>query len=197
MPKSKSNPKVDWYFNKSTTWQKEITELRTVALNSGLTEELKWGCPCYTLDGVNIVLIHVFKDYCAYLFFKGALMKDGKKILVQQTKNVQAGRQVRFTSMDEIAKMKSTLKAYFKDAIEVEKSGMKPKFKKTAAFKMPTEFETKLNSMPPLKTAFKSMTPGRQRGYILYFSSAKQPKTREARIEKYVDRILDGLGLDD
>ena len=197
MPKSKTNPKVDWYFIKAKKWKDELNKLRAIALLSGLTEELKWGCPCYTLDGVNIVLIHAFKDYCAYLFFKGVLLKDTKGILVQQTKNVQAGRQTRFTSVSEITKMKSTLMAYIKEAIEVEKSGAQVKFKKTTAFKIPLEFQKKLDEMPPLKSAFKALTSGRQRGYILYFSGAMQAKTREARVEKYVDRILDGLGLDD
>lgn len=197
----KMNPKVDWYFIKNKKWQEEIEYLRTIALSpiigGGLEEELKWGCPCYTLDGSNIVLIHVFKEYCAFLFFKGSLLKDPKGILIQQTKNVQAARQIRFTNLKDIVKMKTTLKAYIKEAIQIEKSGLKVELKKTTEFEMPEEFQVKLNKMSRLKTAFYSLTPGRQRGYLLYFSSAKQSKTREARIEKYVPQILKGKGLDD
>ena len=193
----KTNSKVDWYFIKNKEWQEEIEALRSIAIESGLSEELKWGCPCYALDGNNIVLIHVFKDYCAYLFFKGSLLKDPKGILIQQTKNVQVPRQIRFTNVKDIVKMKTTLKAYIKDAIQVEKSGLKPELKKTAEFEMPEEFQTKLNKMAGLKTAFFSLTPGRQRGYLLHFSSAKQAKTREARIEKCLPQILKGKGIDD
>jgi uncharacterized protein YdeI (YjbR/CyaY-like superfamily) len=191
------NPKVNFYFTKAKTWHKEQEQLRKIAVSCKLTEELKWGCPSYTFEENNIVLIHAFKDYCAFLFFKGALLKDPKGILVQQTKNVQAARQIRFTSLQEIVKLKSALKTYILAAIAVEKAGLKVKFKKTTEFKIPEEFQKKLDSNAALKTAFAALTPGRQRGYILHFSSAKQAKTREARVEKYTDRILDGLGLDD
>lgn len=197
MAKSKPNPKVDWYFTKHAKWAEEIETLREIALQSGLTEELKWGCPCYTLDGNNIVLIHVFKEYCAYLFFKGVLMKDPKKILTQQTPNVQVARQTRFTNVDDIIKLKTNLQSYIKNAIEIEKKGIKPEFKKTKEFTMPQEFKAKLDEMPALKKAFYELTPGRQRGYLLYFSSAKQTATREARIKKFIKPILNGKGLDD
>jgi uncharacterized protein YdeI (YjbR/CyaY-like superfamily) len=191
------NPKVDWYFTKAEQWQKEIHKLRTIILDCDLTEELKWGCPCYTFEKHNIVLIHVFKEYCAVLFFKGALLKDPKGILVQQTENVQAARQIRFTSVSEINKLEKTLKAYIYEAVKVEESGLKVELKKTKEYAMPEEFQVKLNKNRALKKAFEALTPGRQRGYLLYFSSAKQSKTREARIEKYVDQILDGKGLED
>jgi uncharacterized protein YdeI (YjbR/CyaY-like superfamily) len=191
------NPKVDWYFTKNKSWQKEIETLREIALDCGLDEELKWGCPCYAYKGSNIVLIHVFKEYCAYLFFKGVLLKDTKGILIQQTKNVQGARQVRFTSVQEIVKMKKTLKAYIFEAIEVEKAGLKVALKETKEFEMPEEFEKKLKKSAALKKAFNALTPGRQRGYLLYFSSAKQSKTREARIEKYIPQIMSGKGLED
>ncbi|GDX53101.1 hypothetical protein LBMAG27_21480 [Bacteroidota bacterium] len=191
------NPKVDWFFNKVTKWQKEYEELRILVLDCGLTEELKWGCPCYTFQKSNIVLIHGFKNYCALLFMQGALLKDEKKILVQQTENVQAARQIRLTNIQEIVKNKSTLKSYIKEAIELEKAGLKLELKKTTEYKMPEEFQLVLDDMPELKTAFNILTPGRQRGYLLYFSSAKQTKTRVARIEKYIPKILDGKGLED
>ena len=191
------NPKVDFYFDKAGKWQKEIEKLRTIVLDCGLMEELKWGCPCYTFQKTNIVLIHVFKDYCAYLFFKGALLNDPEGILVQQTKNVQAARQIRFTNVKEIGKLESSLKAYIYEAIEVEKAGLKVKLKKTSDFAVPEEFQKKLNKMPALKKAFNALTPGRQRAYIFYFSQAKLPKTREARVEKYVKQILKGKGLED
>lgn len=191
------NPKVDFYFNKAQKWQEEIEKLRAIVLDCGLNEELKWGCPCYTFHKSNIVVIHVFKEYCAFLFFKGALLKDTKGILIQQTKNVQVPRQVRFTSLSQIVKMEATLKAYIYEAIEVEKAGVKVELKKTSEFTMPEEFQKKLDKTAALKTAFKALTPGRQRGYLLYFSSAKQAKTREARIEKYIPQILKGKGLDD
>jgi uncharacterized protein YdeI (YjbR/CyaY-like superfamily) len=191
------NPKVDWFFNKATKWQEAYEQLRTIVLDCKLTEELKWGCPCYTLNESNIVLIHGFKDYCALLFMQGALLKDPKGILIQQTVNVQSARQIRFTHVDEIMKLKTSLKTYIKNAIEVEKSGVKVELKKTSEFKMPEEFQNVLNDMPELKKAFYKLTPGRQRGYLLYFSSAKQIKTREARIEKCIQAILDGKGLDD
>ena len=191
------NPKVDFYFTKTKQWQKELETLRKIALDSGLNEELKWGVPCYTFQNANIVLIHVFKEYCAFLFFKGALLKDTKGILVQQTKNVQSARQIRFTSVQEIVKMKAVLKTYIFEAIEVEKAGLKVDLKKTTEFEVPEEFQNKLDKSSALKTAFKSLTPGRQRAYLLYFSSAKQAKTRESRVEKYLKQILKGKGLDD
>ncbi len=191
------NPEVDWFFNKTTKWQEEYAALRAIALDCGLTEELKWGCPCYTFNNNNIVLIHGFKNYCAFLFHKGALLKDEKSILIQQTENVQSARQIRFTGINEIKKLKKVLKAYIKEAIEVEKAGLKVEMKKTTEFKMPEEFKIVLDDMPELKKAFYALTPGRQRGYLLYFSSAKQSKTRESRIEKYLDKILAGKGLED
>jgi uncharacterized protein YdeI (YjbR/CyaY-like superfamily) len=191
------NPKVDFYFDKNESWQKEIERLRTIVLDCGLEEELKWGCPCYRFQGSNIVLIHVFKEYCALLFFKGALLNDPNGILIQQTENVQAARQIRFTSLQQINKMEATIKAYIYEAIEVEKAGLQVKLKKTEEFPMPEEFQKKLNKMPALKTAFYALTPGRQRAYLLYFSSAKQSKTREQRIENYMQQILDGKGLND
>jgi len=191
------NPKVDWYFTKNKPWQEEIEALRSIVLSCGLNEELKWGCPCYTHEGNNIVLIHVFKEYCAVLFFKGVLLKDPHGVLIQQTKNVQVARQMRFTTLQEIIKRKAVLKAYIKEAIAVETSGLKAELKKTAEFDMPEEFQRRLDDMPALKKAFKALTPGRQRAYLLYFSQAKQAKTREARIEKYVQHIFDGKGLDD
>jgi uncharacterized protein YdeI (YjbR/CyaY-like superfamily) len=195
-PVGKMNPKVDWYFVKNKKWQEEIIHLRDIALGCGLNEELKWGCPCYTLNGNNIVLIHVFKDYCAYLFFKGVLLKDPKKILIQQTANVQVARQIRFTDVKEIVKLRTALKSYIKNAIEVEKKGVKAPLKKTKEFEMADEFKTKLKD-PALKKAFYALTPGRQRGYLLYFSSAKQSATREARVKKAMSKILNGKGLDD
>lgn len=193
----KTNPKVDWYFNKAGKWQEEVNELRTIVLASGLTEELKWGHPCYTLDKNNVVLIHDFKEYCALLFHKGALMKDPKDILIQQTENVQSARQIRFTSLKEIIKLKTTIKAYLKEAIAIEKAGLKVEMKKTSEYKMSEEFKNELNENSELKTAFEALTPGRQRGYLLYFSSAKQSKTREARVKKYIQQIIDGKGLTD
>lgn len=191
------NPKVDWYFDKAEKWQKEIKKLRAIALDCGLTEELKWGCPCYTSQETNIVLIHTFKEYCAFLFFKGALLNDPEGILIQQTKNVQSARQVRFTNFKEIVEMERTLKAYIYEAIEVEKAGLKVKYKKTSDFSIPEEFQKKLDKKPALKKAFEALTPGRQRAYIFYFSQAKQSKTREARVEKYMPKILKGMGLED
>src|SRR5215471_6453544 len=191
------NPKVDFFFDKATKWQKEYEQLRTIILDCGLTEELKWGCPCYTFENRNIVLIHGFKEYCALLFFKGALLNDAKGILIQQTANVQSARQIRFTSVREIAKMKTILKAYIREAIEAEKAGLKVNLKKTAEFTIPEEFQHKLDKIPALRSAFDALSPGRQRGYILYFSSAKQPETRESRVKKCMQQILDGKGLDD
>ncbi len=191
------NPKVDWFFSKQTKWQEAYSELRELVLGCGLTEELKWGCPCYIAEKNNIVLIHGFKDYCALLFMQGALLKDPKKILIQQTENVQSARQIRFKSADEILKNKSTVKSYIKEAIAIDKAGLKVELKKTTEYKIPEEFQTALDDMPELKTAFQSLTPGRRRGYLLYFSAPKQSKTRESRIEKYIQKILDGKGLDD
>lgn len=191
------NPKVDFFFNGDAKWQKEYEQLRTIVLACGLTEELKWGCPCYTYKNRNIVLIHGFNEYCALLFFKGALLKDADGILIQQTQNVQSARQVRFTNLKELVKLAPTLKAYIYEAIEVEKAGLKVNYKKTSEYNIPEEFQTRLNKMPALKKAFNALTPGRQRAYIFYFSSAKQSKTRESRVEKYVGQILDGKGLDD
>lgn len=192
-----ANPKVDWYFVKNKVWQAEIETLRAIALDTELTEELKWGVPCYTLHGKNVVLIHVFKDYCALLFHKGALLKDPRGILIQQTENVQAARQIRFTDLKEIVKLKSSINTYIKNAIAIEKSGEKVPMKKTAERNMPQEFELKLKESAALKKAFMALTPGRQRGYLLFFSSAKQSATRLSRIEKYTKQILKGKGLDD
>ena len=191
------NPNVDFYFNKAGTWQKEIEKLRSIALDCGLNEGLKWGCPCYTFQKSNIVLIHVFKEYCAFLFFKGALLEDSQGILIQQTENVQAARQVRFTDIKEINSLEAALKTYIYEAIEVEKSGLKVALKKTGEYEIPEEFQTRLDKNLALKTAFESLTPGRQRGYLLHFSQPKQAKTRAARIEKNLPKILDGKGLED
>ena len=194
---NRMNPKVDFYFTKTQKWQKELEKLRMIILGCQLTEELKWGVPCYSFQESNIVLIHVFKEYCALLFFKGALLNDAKGILIQQTKNVQAGRQVRFTNVREIVEMEPILKAYIYEAIEVEKAGLKVDFKKNAELVFPEEFQKKLDEMPALKTAFEALTPGRQRAYNFYFSEPKQSKTREARVEKCIPQILDGKGVND
>lgn len=191
------NPKVDFYFDKAEKWQKEVEQLRTIILDCGLTEELKWGSPCYTFEGNNIVLIHVFKEYCAILFFKGALLNDPHGILIQQTENVQAARQARFTSLKEIVQLEPVLKAYIYEAIEVERAGLKVQLKKTDEFPMPEEFAQTLAKNKALKKAFEALTPGRQRGYLLYFAAPKQVKTRVSRIEKYTQHILDGKGLND
>ena len=191
------NSKIDSFFSKAKQWQAEYKKLRTIVLDCGLTEELRWGKPCYTFEKTNIVLIHGFKEYCALLFMKGALLKDAHHLLIQQTENVQAARQIRFTNVQEIVELERTLKTYIKEAIEVEKAGLEVNYKKTSEFKMPEEFQSKLNKIPALKKAFRALTPGRQRGYLLYFSAAKQVKTREARIEKCMPQILSGKGLDD
>src|SRR4030095_12674089 len=183
------NPKVDWFFNKDTKWQKEYQKLRTILLDCGLIEELKWGCPCYTFDKRNIVLIHGFKEYCAVLFFKGALLNDVDNILIQQTKNVQSARQIRFTNVREIVKMERILKAYIYEAIEVERAGLKVNYKKTTEFKIPEEFQNKLDKSRALNKAFDALTPGRQRAYIFHFSQPKQSKTRASRVEKYLKQI--------
>lgn len=191
------NPKVDWYFTKAERWQKEINLLRKIILECQLSEELKWGVPTYTYNSSNIVLIHTFKEYCAVLFFKGVLLKDPNGILIQQTENVQSARQIRFTSIQEITKLKRVIKGYVFEACEVEESGVKVKLKKTEDYKIPEEFQNKLNEEPSLKTAFNALTPGRQRAYLFYFSQPKQSKTRTARVEKYVPQILKGKGLED
>jgi uncharacterized protein YdeI (YjbR/CyaY-like superfamily) len=189
------NPKVDEFFRKAKKWREEFGKLRMVCLDCELAEELKWGKPCYTYQQSNIVLIHGFKDYCALLFFKGALLKDPKGILIQQTENVQAARQIRFTNVREIVEMEPILKSYIKEA--KEKTGLKVDYKKTSEFVISEEFQNRLDASPFLKKAFEALTPGRQRGYLLYFSAAKQSKTREARIEKCVQQILNGKGLND
>lgn len=189
------NPKLDFFFEKADKWQEEIKQLRIVALDSGLTEELKWGNPCYTLQGKNIVLIHTFKEYCALLFFKGALLADPEGILIQQTENVQAGRQIRFNNVEEIISLQPALKEYIHRAVDIEKSGLKVTLKPTSAFEVPEEFQLKLSKNPTLKSAFEALTPGRQRAYLFNFSQPKQSKTRESRIEKYIPKILNGKGL--
>jgi uncharacterized protein YdeI (YjbR/CyaY-like superfamily) len=194
---NKTNPKVDAVLRRATKWQEEFETLRTIVLDCQVAEELKWYQPCYTYQKRNIVLIHGFKEYCALLFFKGALLKDAKGILIQQTENVQAARQIRFTNVREIVKIKPILKAYIREAIEVEKAGLKVKLKKTSDFKTPEEFQNKLDEIPALKTAFAALTPGRQRAYLFYFSAAKQSKTRASRVEKYMRQIFNGKGLDD
>lgn len=197
MAQAGMNPKVDFFFDKEKKWQHEIEKLRAICLGTGLNEQLKWGCPCYALKGKNIVLIHTFKEYCALLFFKGALINDAEGILIRQTENVQAARQIRFTYLREIIDREVVIKAYIFEAIEVEKAGLKVELKKTDEFNMPDEFQYKLDHIPALKTAFEALTPGRQRAYLLYFSQAKQPRTREARIEKYIPQILNDKGLND
>ena len=194
---NKMNPKVDAFINKAGQWQEEYRKLRTILLDSGLTEDLKWGVPCYTLDNKNVVIMHGFKEYCGLLFVKGVLLKDDKNILITQTENVQAARHVRFTNVREIDRLKAVLKAYIKEAIEAEIAGLKVNYKKTAEFTMPDEFQTRLEENPALHEAFEALTPGRQRAYLLYFSAPKQSKTREARVEKSVPRILKGKGLND
>ncbi len=194
---SSMNPKVDWYFQKAKKWQEELEILRIIVLDCQLNEELKWGVPCYTLEQSNIVLIHTFKEYCAILFFKGALLKDAKGILVQQTKNVQSARQIRFTNARKIVEMQPIIKAYIAQAIEVEKSGLEVEFKTTTEFGAPKELQHQFDEIPELKAAFDALTPGRQRGYILHFSEPKQSKTRASRVEKYMPHILNGRGLND
>ncbi|QBA21156.1 hypothetical protein EU348_08120 [Chryseobacterium indologenes] len=191
------NPKVNFFFENAGQWQEEFEKLRTIALSTELTEDLKWGCPCYTYEGKNIFLIHGFKEYCALLFFKGALMKDPDHILIQQSKNVQAARQIRFTEVGQINDLEDVLRAYMFEAVEIEESGAKVEMKKTKEFEMAEEFQEKLDQNPALQEAFKALTPGRQRAYLLHFSSAKQSKTREVRIEKCIPQIMDGIGLND
>jgi uncharacterized protein YdeI (YjbR/CyaY-like superfamily) len=193
---NRKNPKVDGFLRKAKKWREELQKLRMIALDCHLTEEVKWRHPCYTFGESNVVLMHGFKEYCALLFIKGALLRDAKGLLIQQTKNVQAGRQIRFTNVQQIVEMEPILKAYIYEAIEVEKAGLKVKLKKNPE-PIPEEFQKKMDEIPTLKTAFETLTPGRQRGYILYFSAAKQSKTRESRVEKYMRQILNGKGLDD
>jgi uncharacterized protein YdeI (YjbR/CyaY-like superfamily) len=191
------NPKVDAFLKREDKWRPEFETLREILLESGLTEELKWGQPSYALGGKNVALIHGFKDYCAILFNKGVLLKDPKGVLIQQTKNVQAARQIRFTSVEDVTRLAKTVKAYLHEAIEIERAGLKVPFKKTAQFEMPEELESRLAANAKLRAAFAALTPGRQRAYILHFSQPKRPETRVARVDKHVPRILAGLGLDD
>jgi uncharacterized protein YdeI (YjbR/CyaY-like superfamily) len=197
MTASEMNPAVDFYFYKAKKWQEELEQLRKIVLDCMLTEELKWGCPCYTFQKNNIVLLHVFKEYCALLFFKGALLADMNGILIQQTENVQAARQIRFTNIHEIVELEAVLKTYIYEATEVEKAGLKVELKKTTDYRIPEEFQAKLTENAALKIAFETLTPGRQRAYILYFSTPKQAKTRASRIEKSMQQILDGKGLNE
>lgn len=197
MTDSRMNPKVDEFICKAEKWREEFDKLRAIVLQCALTEELKWGVPCYTFEDKNIVLIHGFKEYCAILFVKGALLKDPNGILIQQTENVQAARQIRFSHGQEIINIETTLKAYIYEAIEIEKAGLEVEFKKTTEYNIPAEFQNKLDDIPSLKTAFEALTPGRQRSYIYHFSQPNQSKTREARVEKYIPKILEGLGLDE
>ena len=194
---SRTSPKVDAFLKREKKWQKEYRKLREIVRDCGLDEDLKWGVPCYTLQDKNVVLMHGFKEYCALLFVKGVLLRDPNGVLIQQTKNVQAGRQIRFTSVREIAEMEPILKAYIREAIEVERAGLKVRHKETSEYEIPEEFQRKLNGIPALKKAFRELTPGRQRGYIFYFSQPKQSKTREARVEKWMQQILKGKGLND
>ncbi|NGM85536.1 hypothetical protein G5B47_24355 [Paenibacillus sp. 7124] len=197
MTNSRMNPKVDEFLSKAKKWQEEFEKLRMIILDCELTEDFKWMHPCYTFEKKNIVLIHGFKEYCALLFHKGALLKDTHGILIQQTENVQAARQIRFTNFREIVEMETILKAYIYEAIEVEKAGLEVNFKKHTEFNIPEEFQNRLDEIPDLKTAFEALTPGRQRAYILYFSEPKQSKTRVSRVEKYMQKILGGKGLND
>ena len=191
------NPDVDFYFNKANKWQSALEKLRKVVLDCGLTEELKWGVPCYTFEKSNIILIHVFKEYCAILFVKGTLLNDSSGILIQQTENVQAARQIRFTDVSEVIEMKTILKTYIYEAIEVEKAGLKVELKKPSEFQISEEFQKKLDEIPELKTAFEALTPGRQRAYLLHFSAPKQAKTRESKVSICMPKILNGKGLND
>ncbi|RSK47098.1 YdeI/OmpD-associated family protein [Bacillus canaveralius] len=197
MTNSRMNHKVDEFLIKAKKWKEEYEKLRNIVLDCELTEEFKWMHPCYTFEKKNIVLIHGFKEYCALLFHKGALLQDAHGILIQQTENVQAARQIRFTNVQEIVEMETILKTYIYEAIEVEKAGLEVNLKKTTEFIIPEEFQNKLDDIPALKTAFEALTPGRQRAYILYFSAPKQSKTRESRVEKCIQQILNGKGLND
>jgi uncharacterized protein YdeI (YjbR/CyaY-like superfamily) len=191
------NPSVDWFFSKNSKWMLEYTELRKTVLETGLTEELKWGCPCYTRQNSNILLIHGFKNYCALLFMQGALLTDPKALLIQQTENVQSARQLRFKSFQEITELKEHITAFIEEAIKIDVAGIKVAPKAMSEYKIPIEFQAVLDTNHELNTAFNALTPGRQRGYLLYFSNAKQAKTRETRIEKYIQHILNGKGLED
>jgi uncharacterized protein YdeI (YjbR/CyaY-like superfamily) len=191
------NPKVDGYFSKAKKWQEEMAKLRLIILDCQLTEELKWGKPCYTFQKSNIVLIVGFKEYCALIFCKGALLNDAHGLLIKPGENTQAGRQIRFTNLQEIVEMEPILKGYIHEAIEAEKAGLEVYYKKHTELIFPEEFQNKLDEIPALKTAFQALTPGRQRAYHLYFSAAKQSKTRESRVEKWMPQILQGKGLDD
>jgi len=191
------NPEVDAFLKRQDEWRAEFEKLRAILLGSGLTEELRWGQPCYAHDGKNVALIHGFKEYCAILFPKGALLKDPERVLVQQTPNVQAARQIRFTSVREVTRLEKTVKAYVREAIDIERSGRKVRFKRTEDFELPEELASRLDDDAELKAAFAALTPGRQRAYIFHFSQPKLSKTRTARVEKHVARILEGLGLDD
>ncbi|CAN7545781.1 YdeI family protein [Paenibacillus sp. LjRoot153] len=197
MVSSRMNITVDEFYGKAKRWKDEFGELRRIIQECQLNEEVKWGCPCYTFQNKNIALVHGFKEYCAVLFFKGSLLQDANGVLIQQTENVQAGRQMRFTNVREITAMETILRAYIYEAIEVEKAGLEVNFKKNTEYKIPEELQTKFEEMPTLKTAFEALTPGRQRAYILHFSDPKQSKTRVSRIEKYKQQILDGKGLQD
>ncbi|MEH7628235.1 YdeI family protein [Bacillus subtilis] len=197
MTNSRTNPKVDEFLSKAKKWKEEFEKLRTIILDCELTEDFKWMHPCYTYNNKNVVLIHGFKEYCALLFHKGALLQDAHGILIQQTENVQAARQIRFTNVQEINEIENILKAYIHEAIEVEKAGLKVDINKNIELNIPEELQKKFDEIPALKTAFEALTPGRQRAYTLYFSQAKQSKTRESRVEKYVQKILDGKGLKD
>lgn len=191
------NPKVDAFVENAGKWQEEFRQLRRIIIESRVAEEFKWGVPCYTFQNRNILLMHGFKDYCALLFVKGALLSDPRGILTQQTENTQAARQIRFTNPQEIIELEPALKAYIEEAIEVEINGLKVDFKMTAEFAIPEEFQRKLDEDPALRAAFSALTPGRQRAYLLYFSAPKQSKTRESRIEKCLQPILAGKGLND
>jgi len=191
------NPSVDWFFSKNSKWMLEYAELRKTVLETGLTEELKWGCPCYTRQNSNILLIHGFKNYCALLFMQGALLTDPKALLIQQTENVQSARQLRFKSFQEITELKEHITAFIEEAIKIDVAGIKVAPKAMSEYKIPIEFQAVLDTNHELNTAFNALTPGRQRGYLLYFSNAKQAKTRETRIEKYIQHILNGKGLED
>lgn len=191
------NSKADFFFNKKSKWQEAYKALRSLLLQSELEETVKWGCPCYTSNGANVVLIHGFRDYCALLFMKGAIMKDPHNLLIQQTPTVQSARQVRFTSIDQVEEKQTVLKAYLEEAIAVEKKGLKVAKKAIGDYKVPQAFSTKLKEMPGVKAAFERLTPGRQRAYLLYFAAPKLAKTQEARVEKYLSKILEGKGIDD
>ncbi|WP_273796115.1 YdeI/OmpD-associated family protein [Bacillus sp. AGSP2] len=197
MTNSRTNPKVDEFLSEAKKWKEEFEKLRTIILDCELTEDFKWMHPCYTYNNKNVVLIHGFKEYCALLFHKGALLQDAHGILIQQTENVQAARQIRFTNVQEINELENILKAYIHEAIEVEKAGLKVDVNKNIELNIPEELQNKFDEIPALKIAFEALTPGRQRAYTLYFSQAKQSKTRESRVEKYVQKILDGKGLKD